>query len=371
MTAGVVVVGGGFGALEVSLALKKLRRDVPVTVISDQTDIAYRPWLIKVPAGGPPPPVIPFADLLRSAGVEMVSDTAVGLDLDERRLTMRAGRPVAFSQLVIATGATADRDRVPGARAHALFPCDLEDAATFAARVAAGAANVAVVFGWERPGPGLEYAAWIAAHRAGVRVTAIDGDGTLDRRFGQRASARIADLFERRGGRLINEGPVVRIDGAGVQLASRTVTANLVAVGTPLRGSTEWLPDDLLDSRGRLRVDSAMAARAGVFGIGDVVAAPDGYRLPPTLQSIRGTARAIARNVIRALEGGAPAPVLRLGQPDMVGPDLAGDAVLVRDRRLVMSGWLPLQIRSFMDRSYLRSRRARRGLAVASGPEAA
>jgi NADH dehydrogenase FAD-containing subunit len=358
MTAGVVVVGGGFGALETCLALRKLRPDVSVTVVSSETHVIYRPWLIKVPAGGAQLPVVPFADLLASAGVKTISDRAAAVDLDARRVMLQSGAPVPYAQLVVASGAVADRDRVPGARAHALFPCDLEDAAKFAAGVFSGARSVAVVFGWERPGPGLEYAAWIAAHRPGVCVTAIDADGTLARRFGERATAYMARLFERRGGRLISEGSVVRIEGSGVVLAARTVDADLIALAAPLRGCTEWLPRDLVDGRAMLNVDGAMRAAHGVFGIGDVVVVPAGYRLPPTLQSIRQTARAIANNVIRALDGAALQPVLRPGQPDLVGPDLAGDAVLVRDRRLVLSGRIALMIRSFMDRSYLRSRRA-------------
>ncbi len=358
MTAGVVVVGGGLGALEIGLALKKLRPDVPTTVVSDETHVTYRPWLIKLPAGSRRPPAIPFARLLASAGIEIIADRAAGVDLNARHVILKSGATVPYRQLVVATGAMADRDRVPGARAHALFPCDLEDAAEFAARVSSGADHVAVVFGWERPGPGLEYAAWIAAHRPGVRVTAIDADGTLARRFGDQATAHMTRLFDRRGGRLISEGSVVGIDASGVALAMRTVNADLIALAAPLKGCTEWLPRDLLDARGMLKVDSAMAAAPGVIGIGDVAAVPVGYRLPPTLQSIRRTARRIAGNVIRALDGAALQPVLRTGQPDVVGPDLAGDAVLVRDRRLVMSGRIPLVIRSFMDRSYLRSRRA-------------
>jgi len=358
MTADVVVVGGGFGALEVGLALKKLRPDVSVTVVSSETHVIYRPWLIKVPATGVQPPVIPFADLLVSAGVEIIADRATGVDLDARRVILQSSSAISYGQLVVATGASADRDRVPGARTHALFPCDLEDAARFAAGVSSGARHVAVVFGWERPGPGLEYAAWIAAHRSEVRVTAIDADGTLARRFGEQATAHIARLLERRGGRLVSEGPVVRIGASGVVLAARTVDADLIALAAPLRGSTDWLPRDLLDGRGMLKVDSAMVAAPGVFGIGDVVAVPAGYHLAPTLQSIRSTARKTAENVIRAVDGAALQPVLRLDRPDLLGPDLAGGAVLVRDRRMVMSGRIPLLIRSFMDRSYLRSRQA-------------
>ena len=358
MSPEVVVIGGGFAALEVSLALRKLRPNVSVTVVSDATEVTYRPWLIKVPAGGQPPPQIPFANLLAAARIEVVSERATGIDLSSRLVTLQSGTVIAYHQLVIATGAVADRNRVPGARAHALFPCDLADAGEFAAAVSSSPSTIAVVFGWERPGPGLEYAAWIAAHRPGSKVTAIDGDGTLQRRFGEKATARIQGLLERRGGRLLSQGPVVRIDAGAVQLGARTVAADVIALATPLTGETGWLPRELIDARGMLKVDSSMAAAPGVFGIGDVVAVPANYRLSPTLQSIQSTSGGVARNVVRALDGGLPLPVLRTDRPDLLGPDLAGAAVFVRDRRLVMSGRIPLLIRSFMDRSYLRRRRA-------------
>ena len=47
-----------------------------------------------------------------------------------------------------------------------------------------------------------------------------------------------------------------------------------------------------------------------------------------------------------ALRGAAPLPVLKPGKPDMNGPDLAGTALLVRERRLILSGRLPLLLGS-------------------------
>jgi len=101
-----------------------------------------------------------------------------------------------------------------------------------------------------------------------------------------------------------------------------------------------------------------MAVRPRVFAIGDVVSVPDGYRLSPALRSIQGTSRGVAGNVVRALRGEEPLPVLKPGTPDILGPDLAGTAMLVRDGRLVMRGRLPLFIRSLGERRYLRSRDA-------------
>ncbi|MDQ6720397.1 MAG: FAD-dependent oxidoreductase [Candidatus Dormibacteraeota bacterium] len=351
-----VVVGGGFAALEVALALRSQRPAIPVTVISTETEVIYRPWLIRVPAGGAPPPVIPFARLLAAAGVDLVEGTARSVDVEARLVVLDSGIRIDYGQLVVATGAVADRGRISGAREHALFPCDLADATEFAKRIASPNIHVVVIFGWERPGPGLEYAAWIAARRPGVQVTAIDGDGTMARRFGGRATAHVRRLFERRGAQLITEGAVERIGEGAVEVGGRVVVADVIAIAAPLRGTTDWLPPALVDERGMLRVDSAMASTTGVFGIGDVVSVPEGYRLPPALRSIQATAGGVARNVIDALGGDAPKPVLRRGRPDMTLPDLAGTAVLVRERRLLLSGLVPLFLRSSAERRYLRSR---------------
>ena len=360
MTGGAVIVGGGFAALEVALALRKQDSSIPVRVIASESEVVYRPRLIRVPAGGGQAPVIPSARLLATAGVEVTLGRVAAADFERRQVRLESDAQIDYDQLVVATGALADHGRLPGAREHALFPCDLDDAAEFAARVSAGVARVAVVFGWERPGPGLEYAAWIAARRRDVAVTAIDGDGTMARRFGDRATAWTRELFERRGAQLVTEGTVGRIGDGTVELAGRMIEADLIAVVAPLSGNTGWLPLAVRDERGMLRVDSAMAARDGVFGIGDVVAVPEGYRLPPTLRSIQATAAGVARNVAAALRGVAVQAILRTDLPDLMGPDLAGAALLVRDRRLILRGRLPLLIREAGERRYLRSRSAPR-----------
>lgn len=355
---GAVVVGGGLAALEVGLATRRYDAEIPITVISGETAVPYRPYLIRMPAGGPDPPMIPFARLLAAAGVNVVADRVKDADLRDRRLLLESGAQIGYDQLVVATGAVADRERVPGAAENALFPCDLADAAQFAARVLSGNPKVAVIFGWERPGPGLEYAGWIAAYRPGAQVTAIDGDGTLQRRFGSQATARLKRLLGKRGARLITGRAVERVSRGSVGLAGDVVDADVIALAAPLRGTTEWLPRELADERGMLRVDETMSAAAGLFGIGDVLAVPEGYLLAPTLHSIRATAPGVARNVVRVLRGATPLPVLKPGKPDMMGPDLAGTALLVRERRLILSGRLPLLLGSLTHRRYLRSRRA-------------
>jgi NADH dehydrogenase FAD-containing subunit len=72
VTGAAVVVGGGFAALEIALELRNQHPPVPVTVISTEKELTYRPWLIRVPAGSAPPPSIHFARLLNAAGVEVI-----------------------------------------------------------------------------------------------------------------------------------------------------------------------------------------------------------------------------------------------------------------------------------------------------------
>lgn len=103
MSGSAVVVGGGFAALEIALALRSQRPSIPVRVISSETQVTYRPWLIRVPAGGAPPPLISFARLLAAAGAEVIASSATGVDVEGQRLVLDSGREIEYGQLVVAT----------------------------------------------------------------------------------------------------------------------------------------------------------------------------------------------------------------------------------------------------------------------------
>jgi NADH dehydrogenase FAD-containing subunit len=89
-------------------------------VISSETQVTYRPWLIRVPGGGAPPPLISFGRPIAAAGAEVIASSATGVDVDGQRLVLDSGGEIEYDQLVVATGASADRDRVPGAHDYAL-----------------------------------------------------------------------------------------------------------------------------------------------------------------------------------------------------------------------------------------------------------
>ncbi len=69
---------------------------------------------------------IPLVPLATRAGVQMIEGSAVALDAAARVVHLADGRTAEYDVLSLDTGATMDRDRLPGAREHALFVRPIE-----------------------------------------------------------------------------------------------------------------------------------------------------------------------------------------------------------------------------------------------------
>jgi len=69
---------------------------------------------------------IPLAPLARAAGVRLIEGAAAGLDAALRRVPLQDGGGLDYDLLSLDTGAVMDRDRLHGAREHALFVRPIE-----------------------------------------------------------------------------------------------------------------------------------------------------------------------------------------------------------------------------------------------------
>jgi pyridine nucleotide-disulfide oxidoreductase family protein len=69
---------------------------------------------------------IPLTPLASAAGIPMVEGMAVGLDTAARVVQLADGRKAEYDVLSLDTGASMDRDRMPGARDNALFVRPIE-----------------------------------------------------------------------------------------------------------------------------------------------------------------------------------------------------------------------------------------------------
>src|SRR5215467_3631991 len=125
-----LIMGGGCGGLETAIHLRKLVADATITIVNPKPYLIYRPWLIYLPAQRRSFEKLQIS-LQKAAAtyrLHLVIDTVRQLDHTNQRALLPDGEMINYHSAVLATGAPADRERIPGADQHALFPCDVEEA---------------------------------------------------------------------------------------------------------------------------------------------------------------------------------------------------------------------------------------------------
>ncbi|MDP8930197.1 MAG: FAD-dependent oxidoreductase [Actinomycetota bacterium] len=301
-----LLLGGGFAALEVARLLKQADPASRVTMISPSPRLTFRPWLIYLPAGRLPFEHTQIA-LDRAAaefGFDLVVDAVRAVDPGTGVVHTDGGRQVSFANVLVATGSVSDRAWIPGASACALFPCDDDDARRLAAEFTdMGERSVTVIVGGQRPGPGLEYAGWLAesARRRGrgVSVTLIDPDRKLAM-LGPRGLAKVASFLGERGGRLRFGERVLGVSDSEVAVEGQgRLRSDLTAVVGPLKGVDLALPRDAVDASGFVTVDERFRTPGydNVFGLGDAVSVPSAPWLPKAMVIARLLAQTVAGNM--------------------------------------------------------------------------
>jgi sulfide:quinone oxidoreductase len=111
----VAVVGGGFAAAELLLALNSLAGDrVAAELITPSAKLPFRPAAPGVPFESAQLAVYDLAALAEDAGASLRSDAVEAVAPRIRRLRLSSGSAVEYDALVLATGARA-RGAVPGA----------------------------------------------------------------------------------------------------------------------------------------------------------------------------------------------------------------------------------------------------------------
>ena len=361
----VVIVGGGFAGLETAIQIRTLRRSCEVALISPRPSLVYKPWLIYVPAGRRrfAEVCIPLAPMASRHGFRLIEGLVDRVDFDAAQLHLTGGQTVDYSQLVIATGAEADRGRIPGAEAHALFPCDPDDAERFWREIQERKPRaVAVAVGWDRRGPGLEFAGWLAARRRQLRqpdleVVIVDGDGLMQDRYGDKATAAYREILTKRGATFHARTRLDAVTESGAVINGKPRDFDLIAIVSPARGVDIGLPAEMLDAHGFVIVGDAFETeRSGVFAFGDAAAPPSSLDIGKTMVSIRQRVDHLARNVLARIDGQPLSPAEPSAGPHVSMSNLGGTALVLKDNQVAGKGRLPLLRRWLYDQSYFRMR---------------
>jgi NADH dehydrogenase FAD-containing subunit len=359
----VLVIGGGAAGLAAATWLRTRTPAPRVTLVDRSPFNTYRPWFMYVlPHLMPPEDLrIPLAEMAERYGFTFRQASIDKLDPGSAT-ALADGEPIRYQRVIIASGAPTDRDALPGAASHALFPCDVAGFAEFQRRLdALDAGTVSVVVTGERIGPGLEDAAWLARtyqrqDRPAVRVRLIGDGDCLVEQFGAGPMRRIRQRLEAWGAEVVQGARVQAIAADHVALADgRTLPSTLTAVVGPLRGP-DLQTSRLTDDRGFFVVSPQLQSRRepGVFVAGDAVA-HGSVRLRRNWQLSVRQARVAAENAVRSMSD-RPLVAFDSSRDRRMTrfslPDVGGSAYLTLNGRLLTSRSAARRVRVGFDRKH-------------------
>jgi len=106
MSKHVVVIGGGVGGIATAYNLKKLHKDLKVTVVSGRPYFGFTPSYPHLALGWRKfdEISIPLAGLLPKHGIDFINEDAESIDPEANKVKTKGGKEISYDYLVIATG---------------------------------------------------------------------------------------------------------------------------------------------------------------------------------------------------------------------------------------------------------------------------
>ena len=248
---------------------------------------------------------IPLPPLATAARAVLLEASASHIDTAARRVLLSDGRSVEYELLSLDTGATMDRNRLPGAREHGLFVRPIEDFVRLLETrletrldsllglapsrllevvvIGAGAAGVELAMA-------LQYR--LGAHgKERARVALVTGGPPPLEGFAAPVMARVRRALAARRITVFHE-PAAAIEAGAVVLASGARLAcdvPLIATGAE---APAWLAASglALDERGFVATGATLQSRshAEVFAVGDVASRSDLPHPKSGVYAVRG-----------------------------------------------------------------------------------
>ncbi len=333
----VVIVGGGFGGLNVARSLAQ--SPVSITLIDRRNHHLFQPLLYQVATAAlnPSDIAIPIRRILRSQkNVEVLLAEAKSVDFAEKKLVLDEGS-VNYDYLVIATGARHSyfgheewMPVAPGLKS-------IGDALEIRRRVLSAFEQA------EREADPQKREAWLTFVVVGAGPTGVELSGALceiaqhalaaDFRHINPAQARVIllegsarvlppyvpELSEKARKQLVRLGVDVRtgqtvtaIDAEGVDVGAARIATRTVLWAAGVMGSGFARAISVpVDRAGRVIVkdDLTIADHPEVFAIGDVAClVQGGVQVPGVAPAAVQAAQHTAANILRALRGDAMLP---------------------------------------------------------------
>jgi 3-phenylpropionate/trans-cinnamate dioxygenase ferredoxin reductase component len=278
---GVVIVGAGQAGFQTAASLRLEGFSGPITLIGDEPHLPYqRPPLSKgVLAGKQTVDSLPFRPekFYEDHSIELLlSQRAVSIDRDARRVGLASRMSVEYDYVVLATGARVRKLPVPGV----LYLRDTDDALELKGRLES-AATVAIVGGGFI---GLEVAS--VARAMGKTVTLVEAQNRLMSRC---VAPVVSQFFH----------DTHMAEGVTVILNSTEIPrADLIVAGVGVLANVELAHAAGLTVRNGIVVDAFLkTSDSNIFAIGDCAEAVNGLRLE-SVHNAADQARSVATQIV-------------------------------------------------------------------------
>lgn len=318
MTHNVVIIGAGYAGVPAArrLARQVWPDEVTVTMVSAFGSFVERPRLHQL-AVGQDIDQVPLSRYLSGSGVELVTASVTGIDLDGREVhtTDERGRRRAlrYDTLVYALGSNIDVTSVPGVAEHCATLVGASAAFELRGRLTDLAERSATVTVCGGGLTGIETVTEIATAYPGVR-TQLVSSGTPGGWLSDKARRYLDHSFTALGVRVVDHARVDRVEPTELVLADgRRIPFELCvwAAGftVPTLARTSGLA---VNATGRALVDSTLrsVSHHDVYVIGDAaaVAGPWGEQLAMGCRSGGFTGPKVADVIAARLTGHDPKP---------------------------------------------------------------
>lgn len=340
----VLVVGGGFGGFTVAKEIcdrTRDREDVGVIVIAKDNFFTFWPMVAGIVSSDIDSRNVaqPLRRALITAGASFRRSTLNKIDPENQRITVDGGVEFPYDHLVLALGGLPNFFGIPGVEEHSLTMRGIEDAERIRNRVIERFEEVSLMKG-EIPeskltfvviggGPtGVETAAELynLVHDAlgpdypnidpyRVRIFLLEGMdhilAALDPALRRAAQARLINQrIEVRTGAMAEE---ITEDCVKLKGGDSIATENVIwTAGNRPNLSLDDLGGLPVDERDGINVDEYLRVQGypNIWAIGDCAAVPDITKengqgiIPPTAQAATQEGKALAKNILAAIDGG-------------------------------------------------------------------
>jgi NADH dehydrogenase len=368
----VVVVGGGFGGLEVcrELARANKRGEIELTLIAKENFFQFNPLMPEVATGAVETRhiVYPLRSFCAPRKIRFLRNQVLAVDPERKVLQLQHDIQVEYDQLVIAVGATTNYYGIPGAEENSFPFKTLMDAIRLRAQV---------VEMWEladqAPDPAIrrELLTFVVA---GGGITGVELCSELTRMFRHTmrrlypsvpqsfVTVHIIEAADRLipglkpehsqvaehhlrsiGVNLVLNRKIVKVEDGRVYTDDGSVIpAHTLIWTTGIRGVTlDAGPWPWPTGRGgRLKVDTESRVAPGVWAIGDIAGMTDadGNLVPQVAQGAIQEGRLVARNILAGIRGKPPQQLHYVDYGYFVG--LGKNSTVASIFGIPIAGWL-------------------------------